>query len=125
MYSACSCVLLKRFCCCAANVNADTMDEQLLGDGTLINNLGLPVVVCCCKADFVEVLERDFDYSDETFEFVEQVAMHRRVLVHRLCALGVAYDLFAIRRVVVLCVGHHCCQLRSIVGPGHQRADSG
>ncbi|XP_070583407.1 cytoplasmic dynein 1 light intermediate chain 1 isoform X1 [Erythrolamprus reginae] len=42
-----------------------------LGADTLIYNLGIPVIVVCTKCDTLNVLEKEHDYSDEHFDFIQ------------------------------------------------------
>jgi len=39
---------------------------------TLTKNLGIPIVVACCKTDIVSTLVRNFHYRDDEFEFIQQ-----------------------------------------------------
>ncbi|CAI8032898.1 Cytoplasmic dynein 1 light intermediate chain 2 [Geodia barretti] len=43
-----------------------------LGDTTLTCNLGLPLVVVCCKSDSVSELEKVHGYRDEHLDFIQQ-----------------------------------------------------
>ncbi|KAK5582137.1 hypothetical protein RB653_003720 [Dictyostelium firmibasis] len=43
-----------------------------LSENILINNLGVPILVVCCKSDSVVMLEKDFDYKDELFDYIQQ-----------------------------------------------------
>merc|ERR1719323_2730072 len=49
-------------------------DEELeaLPEGTLARNLGLDLVVVVTKTDFMSDLEKDYDYKDEHFDFIQQ-----------------------------------------------------
>merc|ERR1719461_2440000 len=49
-------------------------DEELeaLPEGTLARNLGLDLVVVVTKTDYMSELEKDFDYKDEHFDFIQQ-----------------------------------------------------
>merc|ERR1719192_2843117 len=49
-------------------------DEELeaLPEGTLARNLGLDLVVVVTKTDYMSDLEKDFDYKDEHFDFIQQ-----------------------------------------------------
>ena len=38
----------------------------------LTRNLGLPIVVACCKVDVAPTLERNFHFHDDHFEFIQQ-----------------------------------------------------
>uniref|UniRef100_A0A671EV10 Dynein light intermediate chain n=1 Tax=Rhinolophus ferrumequinum TaxID=59479 RepID=A0A671EV10_RHIFE len=42
-----------------------------LGDNVLTHNLGIPVLVVCTKCDAVSVLEKEHDYRDEHFDFIQ------------------------------------------------------
>ncbi|XP_008138099.2 cytoplasmic dynein 1 light intermediate chain 2 isoform X3 [Eptesicus fuscus] len=42
-----------------------------LGDNVLTHNLGIPVLVVCTKCDAVNVLEKEHDYRDEHFDFIQ------------------------------------------------------
>jgi len=39
---------------------------------TLSRNLGIEVIVVITKTDHISVLEKDFDYTEETFDFIQQ-----------------------------------------------------
>ncbi|KAJ1921105.1 hypothetical protein IWQ60_006844, partial [Tieghemiomyces parasiticus] len=43
-----------------------------LGPGTLTDNLGIPLVVVCSKADTLGSLERQRDFKEDHFDFVQQ-----------------------------------------------------
>jgi len=57
-------------------VNASTIEDTSvlppLGENILINNLGVPILVACCKSDSVVMLEKDFSYKDELFDYIQQ-----------------------------------------------------
>ncbi|XP_029354733.1 cytoplasmic dynein 1 light intermediate chain 2 isoform X4 [Echeneis naucrates] len=42
-----------------------------LGDNTLTYNLGIPVLIVCTKCDAVAVLEKEHDYREEHFDFIQ------------------------------------------------------
>ncbi|KAM8967852.1 cytoplasmic dynein 1 light intermediate chain 1 [Pelodytes ibericus] len=42
-----------------------------LGEDTLTHNLGIPVVVVCTKCDAISILEKEHDYRDEHFDFIQ------------------------------------------------------
>ncbi|KAM6450805.1 cytoplasmic dynein 1 light intermediate chain 1 isoform 1-T1 [Liasis olivaceus] len=42
-----------------------------LGADTLTCNLGIPVVVVCTKCDAINLLEKEHDYRDEHFDFIQ------------------------------------------------------
>ena len=46
--------------------------ESPLGPGTLTNNLALPIVIVCTKSDAVNALERDKDFKEDQFDYVQQ-----------------------------------------------------
>jgi len=43
-----------------------------LGEGTLTKNLGVPIVIVCNKSDMMATLEKNFEYQDSDFEFIQQ-----------------------------------------------------
>ena len=51
----------------------ETEDELLpLPENTLTRNLGLDLIVVVSKTDYMTDLERDFDYKEEHFDFIQQ-----------------------------------------------------
>ncbi|XP_062474228.1 cytoplasmic dynein 1 light intermediate chain 2 [Pezoporus occidentalis] len=42
-----------------------------LGENVLTHNLGVPVLVVCTKCDAVSVLEKEHDYREEHFDFIQ------------------------------------------------------
>lgn len=44
-----------------------------LSQGTLTNNVGIPIVIVCCKSDAMDMLDQTMDYSDEHFDFIQQM----------------------------------------------------
>uniref|UniRef100_UPI003AB0DB86 cytoplasmic dynein 1 light intermediate chain 2 isoform X5 n=1 Tax=Centroberyx gerrardi TaxID=166262 RepID=UPI003AB0DB86 len=42
-----------------------------LGENTLTHNLGIPVLIVCTKCDAVGVLEKEHDYREEHFDFIQ------------------------------------------------------
>ncbi|XP_029464055.1 cytoplasmic dynein 1 light intermediate chain 2 isoform X2 [Rhinatrema bivittatum] len=49
-------------------------DENIilpLGENILTHNLGIPVLVVCTKCDAVSVLEKEHDYREEHFDFIQ------------------------------------------------------
>ncbi|XP_054901189.1 cytoplasmic dynein 1 light intermediate chain 2 isoform X1 [Poeciliopsis prolifica] len=42
-----------------------------LGDNTLTHNLGIPVLIVCTKCDAISVLEKEHDFRDEHFDFIQ------------------------------------------------------
>ncbi|KAJ8395213.1 hypothetical protein AAFF_G00034150 [Aldrovandia affinis] len=47
-----------------------------LGDSTLTHNLGMPMVVVCTKCDAISGLEKEHDYRDEHFDFIQSHIRH-------------------------------------------------
>ena len=45
---------------------------EALPEGVLARNLGLDLVVVVTKTDYMAELEKDFDYKDEHFDFIQQ-----------------------------------------------------
>ncbi|CAG8725000.1 10819_t:CDS:2, partial [Dentiscutata erythropus] len=43
-----------------------------LGDGVLTTNLAVPLVVVCTKSDNVSTLEKQMDYKEEQFDYIQQ-----------------------------------------------------
>jgi len=42
-----------------------------LSEGVLSNNLGVPIVVVCCKTDTMDKLEQDYSYKDSHFDYIQ------------------------------------------------------
>ncbi|KAI9361134.1 dynein light intermediate chain-domain-containing protein [Pilaira anomala] len=56
-------------------VTTTTAADQVtlpLTQGSLTNNLGISIVVVCCKSDAQNTLEQTLDYKDEQFDFIQQ-----------------------------------------------------
>ncbi|XP_073164052.1 cytoplasmic dynein 1 light intermediate chain 2 isoform X2 [Lepidochelys kempii] len=54
--------------------SAGQEDENVtlpLGENVLTHNLGIPVLVVCTKCDAVSVLEKEHDYREEHFDFIQ------------------------------------------------------
>ncbi|KAF8932219.1 hypothetical protein BGZ52_010695, partial [Haplosporangium bisporale] len=52
---------------------SDTQNVLLpLTEGCLTSNTGLPIVVVCTKSDHINNLERERDYQEETFDYIQQ-----------------------------------------------------
>ncbi|XP_041963273.1 cytoplasmic dynein 1 light intermediate chain 1-like isoform X2 [Alosa sapidissima] len=52
----------------------ETDDDNVLlplGDNTLTHNLGVPMMVVCTKCDAISSLEKEHDYRDEHFDFIQ------------------------------------------------------
>lgn len=43
-----------------------------LGENTLTNNTGLPIIVVITKCDSMSTLEKEFDFKEEQFDFIQQ-----------------------------------------------------
>nr|KAF6420267.1 dynein cytoplasmic 1 light intermediate chain 1 [Molossus molossus] len=55
-------------------VSQEDKDDSVvlpLGADTLTHNLGIPVLVVCTKCDAISVLEKEHDYKDEHFDFIQ------------------------------------------------------
>ncbi|XP_013419825.1 cytoplasmic dynein 1 light intermediate chain 2 isoform X1 [Lingula anatina] len=56
--------------------SASSTDEERvllpLGESTLTNNLGIPIVVVVTKSDAISTLEKENDYREEHFDFIQQ-----------------------------------------------------
>uniref|UniRef100_A0A8C3XA15 Dynein light intermediate chain n=1 Tax=Catagonus wagneri TaxID=51154 RepID=A0A8C3XA15_9CETA len=55
-------------------VSQEDKDDSVvlpLGADTLTQNLGIPVLVVCTKCDAISVLEKEHDYKDEHFDFIQ------------------------------------------------------
>lgn len=61
----------------ATETPADASDEgtaelPILGEGVLDINLGIPIVVVCCKVDSMATLVRSFGLKDGHFDYIQQ-----------------------------------------------------
>ncbi|XP_043276404.1 cytoplasmic dynein 1 light intermediate chain 1 isoform X2 [Venturia canescens] len=54
------------------NLDDDTNGSLPLPEGVLTTNLGLDVVVVITKTDYMSALEKEHDYKDEHFDFMQQ-----------------------------------------------------
>ncbi|KAG1176742.1 hypothetical protein G6F70_003260 [Rhizopus microsporus] len=57
-------------------VTTTTSADQVtlpLSQGTLTNNLGIPIIVVCTKSDATNMLDQTMDYKDEHFDFIQQM----------------------------------------------------
>ncbi|XP_075212905.1 dynein light intermediate chain [Lycorma delicatula] len=56
------------------NLDGEDGDSDVfpLGEGVLTRNLGLDVVVVVTKTDYMSTLEKESDYRDEHFDFIQQ-----------------------------------------------------
>jgi dynein light intermediate chain 1 len=52
--------------------NASTMSVKELGRDALSKNLGIDIIVVITKTDHISTLEKDHDYTEETFDFIQQ-----------------------------------------------------
>ncbi|KAI7829471.1 dynein light intermediate chain-domain-containing protein [Gamsiella multidivaricata] len=43
-----------------------------LTEGCLTNNTGVPIIIVCTKSDHINNLERELDYKEETFDYIQQ-----------------------------------------------------
>jgi len=51
------------------------VDEQSLlplANGLLTNNLGIPIVVVCCKSDMTEMLSKEYAFKESHFDYIHQ-----------------------------------------------------
>ena len=46
-------------------------------EGVLARNLGLDLIVVVNKTDFMAELEKDYDYKDEHFDFIQQAVSRK------------------------------------------------
>lgn len=56
-----------------SNPTLDGEDDLPLPEGCLTHNFGVPLVVVCTKADTIPRLERDRDFKEEQFDYIQQV----------------------------------------------------
>ncbi|XP_037936250.1 cytoplasmic dynein 1 light intermediate chain 1 [Teleopsis dalmanni] len=54
------------------NNSIDEDDLLPLTEGALLTNLGLDIVVVVTKTDYMTTLEKEYDYRDEHFDFIQQ-----------------------------------------------------
>eukprot|EP00088_Acartia_fossae_P008150 TRINITY_DN1386_c0_g1_i1.p1 TRINITY_DN1386_c0_g1~~TRINITY_DN1386_c0_g1_i1.p1 ORF type:complete len:527 (-),score=120.22 TRINITY_DN1386_c0_g1_i1:948-2528(-) len=50
----------------------EELELEPLPEGTLTRNLGLDLIVVVTKTDYMTELEKDYDYKDEHFDFIQQ-----------------------------------------------------
>ncbi|KAJ1022790.1 hypothetical protein NDA18_005124 [Ustilago nuda] len=55
------------------SISLDSSEANPLSEGTLTDNLGIPIVVVCTKADAITRLERDKGFKEEQFDYIQQV----------------------------------------------------
>lgn len=53
------------------DMEVDAMGSDL-GRNVLSRNLGIEIIVVVTKTDHISILEKDFDYTEETFDFIQQ-----------------------------------------------------
>jgi len=58
----------------SSTIEANDLEAELepLAEDTLTRNLGLDLIVVVTKTDYMSDLERDYDYKDEHFDFIQQ-----------------------------------------------------
>ncbi|KAJ8297296.1 Protein CSN12 [Rhodotorula toruloides] len=49
------------------------LDDSPLPPGTLLDNLGIGLVIVCTKADQMNMLERDREFTEEQFDYIQQL----------------------------------------------------
>ncbi|XP_014210969.1 cytoplasmic dynein 1 light intermediate chain 1 isoform X2 [Copidosoma floridanum] len=54
------------------NLDDESVDNLPLPEGVLTTNLGLDIVVVITKTDYMTTLEKEHDYRDEQFDFMQQ-----------------------------------------------------
>jgi len=47
-------------------------DDEQIEDDVLTNNLGLDIVVVITQTDYMSTLEKEYDYKEESFDFIQQ-----------------------------------------------------
>lgn len=62
-------------------------------DHVLTCNLGIPIIVACCKTDVIPSLSRDFHFGDDEFEYIQQAL--RRICIKCLCFLSFPFHLLS------------------------------
>ncbi|KAK4336987.1 hypothetical protein RND71_044073 [Anisodus tanguticus] len=65
----------------------DIEEEEILEGDVLINNLGLDIVVVITKTDYMSNLEKEYDYKEESFDFIQQ-AIHIKAIIKTLSDLA-------------------------------------
>ena len=53
------------------SISSNSVTNQL-PEGVLTHNLGLDIVVVITKTDYMSTLEKEFDYKEESFDFIQQ-----------------------------------------------------
>lgn len=54
------------------SLNQSTVSVGELGKDALSRNLGIEIIVVITKTDYISVLEKEHDYTEETFDFIQQ-----------------------------------------------------
>ena len=54
-------------------------DIDPVPEGVLARNLGLDLIVVVNKTDYMADLEKDYDYKDEHFDFIQQAVSGRKI----------------------------------------------
>lgn len=52
--------------------DAESPDNNRLSGNILLKNLGIEIIVVITHTDHISLLEKDFDYTEETFDFIQQ-----------------------------------------------------
>lgn len=55
-----------------SNSTSTNSIKESLPEGVLTHNLGLDIVVVITKTDYMSVLEKEYDYKEEFFDFIQQ-----------------------------------------------------
>jgi len=55
-----------------SQTNGTVVNQETLSDDVLTHNLGLDVVVVITKTDYMSVLEKEYDFKEEVFDFIQQ-----------------------------------------------------
>uniref|UniRef100_A0A2D4I0D4 Dynein light intermediate chain n=1 Tax=Micrurus lemniscatus lemniscatus TaxID=129467 RepID=A0A2D4I0D4_MICLE len=77
----------------------DSVISPLSAD-TLTCNLGIPVVVVCTKCDAINLLEKEHDYRDEHFDFIQSY-------IRQFCLQCILYEIYlALTFKLDYCKGH-------------------
>ncbi|CAH1780135.1 unnamed protein product [Owenia fusiformis] len=83
-----------------------------LGENTLTNNLGIPIVVVITKSDAISTLEKEHDFKEEHFDFIQEnirkfclnyknCDLLRNYLIHRIFGFPFQESAFVIERDAV------------------------
>ena len=55
-----------------SNSTSTNSIKESLPEGVLTHNLGLDIVVVITKTDYMSILEKEYDYKEEFFDFIQQ-----------------------------------------------------